>query len=206
VWTEAILSGISLGLVLALLIGPVFFLLIDTGISKGFKAAAFIAGGVVISDAFFVIIAYFSSTAIGFIKTNQSAIGMACGAILIAFGVITFLRKPVLKENVLHLPEYNGQHWKGFGKGFVLNFLNPFVLIFWLGVAGSLAGGQKHTNSFAVVFFVAALSTVFITDLLKAWGAARLKKLIRPVYLLWLNRISGAGLVIFGIRLIWKIL
>jgi threonine/homoserine/homoserine lactone efflux protein len=205
-WTEAILSGISLGLVLALLIGPVFFLLIDTGISRGFRAAAYIAAGVVLSDALFVLIAYFSSTAIGFIRSNQASIGIAGGMILIVFGVLTIIRKPVIRENVLHLPEYNGHHWKGLGKGFILNFLNPFVLIFWLGVAGSLAGGQTHETGFAIIFFTASLCTVFVTDLLKAWGAARLKRLIRPVYLLWLNRISGAGLVLFGLRLIWKIL
>jgi len=204
--SEAILSGISLGLVLALLIGPVFFLLVDTGIYRGFKAAAFIAIGVVASDALFVIIAYFSSTTIRFIETNQTLIGIIGGAILVLFGVITFLRKPVISGDQLSLTRDATHEWKGAGKGFALNFLNPFVLLFWIGVAGTLPQGKDVSVTYAIEFFMSALCTVFVTDLLKAWGAARLKKLIRPTFLLWLNRISGAGLILFGVRLIVKLL
>jgi threonine/homoserine/homoserine lactone efflux protein len=201
---EALLTGISLGLVLALLIGPVFFLLIDTGISKGFRASAFIAGGVIFSDALFVILAYFSSTATQFIQEQKQMIGFIGGAILVVFGIITILRKPVIHTDVLHLRTTNGDHIKGAWKGFILNFLNPFVLIFWMGIAGSLVAADKPQN-YAVPFFSAALATVFFTDLLKGWGAAKLKRLIRPSYLLWLNRLSGTALVLFGLKLIWKL-
>lgn len=202
--TEAVLSGISLGFVLALLIGPVFFLLVDTGIHRGFRAAVFIAAGVVASDALFVVIAYFSSTAIRFIQTNQTIIGTAGGLILIIFGLITFFRKPVISGEQLMIEA--GKEWKGAGKGFVMNFLNPFVLLFWIGVAGTLPAPGKASPFYAVEFFLAALGTVFATDLLKAWGAARLKKLIKPGFLVWLNRISGTGLVLFGFRLLAKLL
>lgn len=201
---SAMISGVMLGLVLALLIGPVFFLLVDTAISKGFSSAIFIALGVILSDALFVLIAYFSSTTIRFIQGNQMLIGVGGGLVLIIFGLINIVRKPVLKENVLHLD--NGGQWKGLAKGFLMNFLNPFVLIFWMGVAGSLAVQQKDSEAYPILFFSAALATVFITDLLKAWGAARLKRLIRPVYMRWLNVLSGLGLILFGLRLIWKLM
>lgn len=205
-WLEAVLSGISLGMVLALLIGPVFFLLVDTGISRGFRSAFFIALGVLASDALFVVIAYFSSTAIRFFNTNQVVIGVAGGLILIVFGLVTFLKKPVIHAERIH-PELVGTgEWKIAWKGFIMNFLNPFVLLFWIGVAGSLTAAKHATPVYAITFFVAALATVLLTDLLKAWSAARLKKLIRPVYLLWLNRVSGTGMMLFGIRLIWKLM
>ena len=200
---EALITGISLGLVLALLIGPVFFLLIDTGISKGFRASAFIAAGVICSDALFVLLAYFSSTATQFIQDKKQIIGLAGGAILILFGVITVFRKPVIHTNALHLQQ-DGVYLKGIWKGFILNFLNPFVLIFWMGISGTLVASDKP-DSYAIPFFGSALATVFFTDLLKGWGAAKLKRLVKPAYLLWLNRLSGVGLVVFGIHLIRKL-
>jgi len=86
-----------------------------------------------------------------------------------------------------------------------MNALNPFVLIFWLGVSSSLTTKQQLSSTYAIVFFGSALITIFATDLLKAFLAIRLKKLIKPSFLLWLNRLSGLGLMIYGVRMIVKL-
>jgi threonine/homoserine/homoserine lactone efflux protein len=93
------------------------------------------------------------------------------------------------------------------GKGFMMNTLNPFVLIFWLGlgVAGALHNGAIRSSREQALFFSMVIITVFGTDLLKAFLASRLKKLLTAQFLLWLNRISGIGLILFGIRLISKL-
>ena len=59
---EIILNGIISGIVLAFLIGPVFFLILSTSINKGFRQASFLATGVMLSDAMYIVIAYFGST------------------------------------------------------------------------------------------------------------------------------------------------
>ena len=58
---EDILTGIPLGFFLSFMIGPVFFVLIETSITKGFRAAMSFDFGVVLADIFFIAVAYFSS-------------------------------------------------------------------------------------------------------------------------------------------------
>jgi threonine/homoserine/homoserine lactone efflux protein len=48
--TESLLEGIELGLLLSMMIGPVFFALITTSMDQGFKQAAILAFGVLLSD------------------------------------------------------------------------------------------------------------------------------------------------------------
>ena len=52
---QAIQTGITLGLTLAILLGPVFFALIQTSISKGFLKGLFLAIGISISDSVYIL-------------------------------------------------------------------------------------------------------------------------------------------------------
>ena len=58
---EDILSGIPLGIFLSFMVGPVFFVLLETSALKGFRAALVFDMGVVLADIVFISIAYFSS-------------------------------------------------------------------------------------------------------------------------------------------------
>ena len=200
---EAIVSGISLGLVLALLLGPVFFMLINTSIKKGFTPAAYLAVGVMLSDALYIVIAYFSSTALNLIQTNKELIGLGGGLLLIVFGAVTIVKKADMEGDKLELPDDSKTYLIDTGKGFMMNMLNPFVLIFWVGVSTTLTVKDHLSPMHTYLFFGCALVTVLGTDLLKAFLALKLKTMIKPAFLVWLNRISGAGLMIFGIRMIW---
>ena len=91
-------------------------------------------------------------------------------------------------------------------KGFALNSLNPFVLVFWIGVITALNARQVASKSNLLLFFSAVLITVFSTDLLKAFLATRLKKIMTISVLTWLNRISGIALIFYGMKLIYDIL
>ncbi len=203
---EPIIAGVSLGLVLAMLIGPVFFILLNTSLKKGFVPAAYLALGVMLSDALFISIAYFGSTAIGSLQAHKQLIGLGGGLLLIGFGLSNLLKKkPTASEENPELPDDSRTLWIDTGKGFMMNTLNPFVLIFWIGVAGTLAVKDHYSTTHAIAFFTATLGTIFSTDLLKAWLATRLKRLISDQFILWLNRLSGLGLILFGLRLLFQL-
>ena len=89
------------------------------------------------------------------------------------------------------------------GKGFVLNLLNPFVWIFWFSavavVAGSMGGNKVNT----IVFFALILGTTLMCELLKAWGAAKLKVFFNPQRTTIMNRCAGILLVVCGIYFIF---
>ena len=58
---EDIQAAIPLGLLLSFMIGPVFFVLLETGATKGFRAGLVFDLGVIFADIIFLVIAYFSS-------------------------------------------------------------------------------------------------------------------------------------------------
>ena len=71
---QDILTAIPLGIFLSFLIGPVFFVLLETSAVKGFRAALVFDLGVVFADIVFILIAYFSSYKLIEILKNDPAI------------------------------------------------------------------------------------------------------------------------------------
>lgn len=55
---EVILKGIISGIVLAFLVGPVFFTILQTSIERGFGSGALVAIGVSLNDAFYITLTY----------------------------------------------------------------------------------------------------------------------------------------------------
>lgn len=203
---NAILNGILLGLVLAMLVGPVFFLLIDTSIKRGVLPAVVLSAGVVISDALFVVVTYFSSAALGTLRHFEREFGIASAILLVFFGILSIVKRPDIKSDSIEVVQAASPMYAYFLKGFFANMLNPFVLVFWLGVSGTLTAEGIHSDSHTVIFFLAVLLIVFCTDILKAWLAHRLRRILRPGILLWVNRISGLGLLAFGLQMLWKVM
>ena len=201
---EAVLEGIALGGVLALMIGPVFFLLINTSLKKGFTPAIYMALGVMLSDAMFITFAFFGSTYIRNFNMHNFIIGLTAGIILIGFGIVNLFKKPMVSAEALELPDDSKTFFIDTGKGFMMNTLNPFAFIFWMGVAGTMSVKESFTHFHLFVFFLITLLTIFTTDLLKAYLASRLKKIITANFLLWMNRLTGIALIIYGVRTIFR--
>ena len=203
---ESILSGITLGLLLAILLGPVFFMLLNTSIKKGFVPAAYLAFGVMLSDAFFILISYYGSSFVGLFNNHKDWVGLGGGVILIVFGIVNILKKKIETDQDPELPDDSKSLWIDTGKGFIMNSMNPFVLVFWVGVSGTIVAKDHFTPALTMIFFISTLCTVLFTDLLKAWLASRLKNFIKQSFLLWINRLSGVGLILFGCKMILSIL
>ncbi|MFM7054409.1 MAG: LysE family translocator [Bacteroidota bacterium] len=200
---EAIVSGVLLGGVLALLVGPVFFMLIHTSVKKGFFPAMMLSLGVIASDALFASITYLGSSTIANLKEMNSMIGITGGLLVIGFGIANLFKKPVVNAEQLDYRSTARGTMLELAKGFSMNSLNPSVLFFWIGVAGTWSIQDvegKHT----ALFYSSALATVFCTDLLKAWGACSIKKAVSSNFLIWMNRISGVILIGFGLAMIIK--
>lgn len=200
---EAIRDGFLVGMALTFLIGPVFFLLLSTSIDKGFKPGAHIAIGVMLSDALYILVAYFGSALMVGKEQYNYIFGIIGGAILIVFGIVNFFKKPSVNKNddVSNISKKDLFHFML--KGFAMNSFNPFVLIFWLGVASSISI-KNYNNLSTLLFYLAVLVTVLSTDLLKVYLANKLQKIITVPFLIWMNRISGTALVVFGIRILIK--
>ncbi len=200
---EVVLKGIASGLALALLIGPVFFTIVQTSIERGFMQGAFVAAGVSLSDTVYIALAYLGLSQA--ISGNHTQLYMAYvgGFILFAFGTYYLFVKSrrVLTFNTVNIKSTNPVRLVA--KGFIINGLSPMVLIFWLGMVSVATGEFGYTShSLAITFFSAIIATVFITDLIKAKLADQLRKLLTPRFIRVMNIVLGLAMVIFGGRLI----
>ena len=87
-----ILSGIPWGIFLSFMIGPVFFILLETSIIKGFRAALVFDLGVICGDIVFIGIAYLGSYRLIQSLKDKPALFIFGGILMLAYGIISFLQ------------------------------------------------------------------------------------------------------------------
>jgi threonine/homoserine/homoserine lactone efflux protein len=97
------IQAFSIGFLLSILVGPVFFILLETSITKGFRAAISFDLGVLLSDVLYILIAVMFMEQIKGLDTasNKMLFGFIGGTIFIIYGLFTFFKKPVVIENSL---------------------------------------------------------------------------------------------------------
>ncbi|HNP49141.1 MAG TPA: LysE family translocator [Bacteroidia bacterium] len=200
---EPVFSGFTFGLLLAIMLGPVFFALLQTSLHEGFKAGVHMALGVCISDATVIAICYFFAAQLNLMEQNKSVMGWIGGCLLIGFGIVNFIKKTKVKEVD---DDKKTVHAKFMLQGFLLNILNPAVLLFWLSVIGIVSLKENYTKNDQIAFFGSVLLTVLGTDLLKSFVANRIKNLLKQNVIVWVNRVIGCALIGFGIHMIWKVI
>jgi len=207
---DLILKGVITGFILSVMIGPVFFVLLETSIRKGIRAGIALDFGVFISDVIYILIAFLFYNEVKSLAEGQSKeIAKGIGGILfIVYGLFTFFKKP--KNVPLTVSkDREPSDWKEYRmlclKGFLLNLANPLVIFYWfsvlsLGDANHVAGWSTQTVLF--VFICIILLTFFSIDILKIVGAKQLRPFITDKLLQSLNHLIGIVFMVFGVVLL----
>jgi len=200
-------AAIPLGILLAFLVGPVFFVVLETAAIKGFRAAIAVDLGVIFADVAFILIAYFSTNKILTKIQDDPALFIFGGVILCSYGVISFIQE---KKNYNKLRDTSVEvinkhnYLMLFIKGFLLNFINIGVLGFWVSIL-IVVGPQLNMETNRIAYFFAiVLATYLFIDILKMLLAKRLKRKLTPKRTYILKRIISITMGVFGIFLILK--
>jgi len=200
-----IISGIGLAIALSFLTGPVFFALIKTSIEKGFLAGVALASGVILSDIIYVAITLFSTSYIDFENKYHIPIGIVGSIFLLIIGLFYVFKKVNL--NYQNVPKPRIKHAGYFLKGFLMCMLNPFILLYWISVTSGVYSLKGTLNSQQlIIFFGTILISLFGLDVLKAFYANKLRSKIKPVYIVKLNRIAGAIIIVFALKIIYSLI
>ena len=200
---EDVQAAIPLGLLMSFMIGPVFFVLLETSATKGFRAGLFFDLGVILADVFFLLIAYFSSFQLLENLSNQPGLYVFGGVILSVYGITMFFARPVNRHNPDLKPKKGG-YFNLFIKGFLLNFINIGVLVFWLGVIIVVGPSLDNDPNRIITFFSAMLGAYLCMDVVKILLAKQLKKKLTEDRIRLLKKGLGIILVIFGAVLVVK--
>jgi len=201
---DGLLYAAFYGFLLAFAIGPIFFTLIETSITKGFKAAVFFDLGAITSDIIFIFIAFFSTTMILEKVKDDPGLLIFGGAVLIAYGIISYIRtsKSFIKIVREHYAINTKKNLGGlFLKGFLLNFVNFGVLAGWIGTIIVAQAVTTHKNG-VVIFLFTVLVTLFLTDLLKITLAKKLKSNLTPRFIIKAKKTVSVLIIGFGVILL----
>lgn len=207
---ELIIKGIVTGFLLSIMIGPVFFVLLETSIRRGVRAALALDLGVLISDVLYILIAYVFYSEVSALSTgeNSGALKLAGGVLFLIYGTMTYIKKikEMKVDAVGKVIQKKGDYAMLTLKGFLLNMANPMVIFYWfsvmtLGDKGSTNTGD-HEGSSIILFLAIILITFFSFDLLKIFGAKKLRPLVTDKLLVSLNHLIGIVFAVFGVFLI----
>jgi threonine/homoserine/homoserine lactone efflux protein len=205
---ELILKAVVTGLILSIMIGPAFFVLLETSITKGIRAALAFDLGILISDLIYILIAYlfFQEVAALTQGENEGLLKIIGGLLFLTYGSIYFFKKPSMSVNGKFSNDLvqTRDYLMLFIKGLVLNLTNPMVIFYWFSVL-TLGAKSKYDDSIPVPMFIyifILLGVFFTIDFLKIMGAKKLRPFVTVNVLRSLNRFIGAVLFLFGVVLL----
>ncbi len=204
---EDIITGIPLGIFLSFLIGPVFFVLLETSAVKGFRAALVFDIGVVLADILFIAVAYFSSYRLILTIKNDPAIFIFGGISMLTYGIISFVKLKKVSKNVDEIAVdelIKKDYFSLFIKGFFLNFINVGVLMFWFMILITIGPKLELETSRMITFFSSVLLTYLLVDVGKILLAKQLRSKMTPSNILKIKKVISILLIIFGLTLMFQ--
>jgi threonine/homoserine/homoserine lactone efflux protein len=199
---EAIIKGIGFGLFMALSVGPTIFAVLKYSISYGYKAGIAYVLGVSLSDIMYLTIANVAAYFLVKATAYETQIGIAGGLLLIGMGIYGYKKKitPVRNTETI-VPIGAGGLLKISLSGFLMNSLNPGVIITWMGMTISVSAENLN---YRVAVFATTLIVVLGIDFVKVFAANKVRKLLTPRNIITLQRISALCLLGIGIFLVIK--
>lgn len=204
---QDILSGIPLGFFLAFMVGPAFFVLLETAAIRGFRAAFTFDLGVILADIVFIFIAYFSTSQLLRSIKDDPGLFIFGGGILTIYGVIAYIKtkRATYSQADFEVQKLKGKDYIGIAvKGFLLNFINIGVLGFWLGLLIIFGPTLEMEGSRLIVFFTTIIITYMVIDICKILLAKKLNKRLTPKRITLFKKGISILLIIFGIILILR--
>jgi len=202
---SALIQGIGIGLLLSILVGPIIFLLIQTGIERGFRAGIAAASGIWISDLIYMLLVLLSLDAIRRVTQTENFelyLGTFGGILLILFGLGMILSKPKASFKT----KTSSRSYLGlFIKGFSINTFNPFTIFFWISIISTTVVKNDWTSADTYAFLGGIILTIMATDSGKVIAAKYVRKWLTPHHIVLARRVSGSALLIFGVVLIGRV-
>ena len=201
---DDILAAIPFGIILAFTIGPVFFVLLETSATKGFKSALIFDCGVMLADILFILVAFYSTNRLLEKVKDDPSFLIFGGVLLVTYGIISFVKtsksfREIVRE--YHKVEIKKGYGKLFLKGFLLNFINIGVLLGW--VAFIVLGNSLTESKDGVVVFLSTILIVyFLVDLVKIAIAKKLKNKLTPRLIFKTKKIIALVILGFGVLLL----
>lgn len=196
---EAFSLGFFTGVVLSFGFGSVFFALIQDSIENGYQAGVKISLGVVFGDIILVAIAFLGTSFLPNIPNFGFYSRIFGSILLIGLGIFQFRKtKSISRIHDFKLARF----FYFFGKGFLLNVINPVNFISWMVISASLKS-YKYDIYDEMAFFSTCLAMIFIMESAFAIFAYKIKNKMNDRTIQIIKYISGIVFIGVGLKLIY---
>jgi threonine/homoserine/homoserine lactone efflux protein len=197
--TDAVVKGILVGLFMAVSVGPTLFAIIRYSLNFSYKAGLAFVLGVSVSDALYITVANLAASWLTYLEPYQKHIGFGGAVALISIGLAGLLRKLKPKRpSAAQIVISGGDFFKIWLSGFLVNTLNPGVLITWLGAVTITA---NTSGAYRFILFGTALVIILGIDFAKVFLADRIRLLLTVRKIIYVQRFSAACILLIGIAL-----
>jgi len=199
---HAILSGITLGFILIISVGPVVFTIIKQSLNNGRVGGFSFIAGVWLSDLVLIVLSNAFSELVTSLLEYRKLLGIVGSIFLITLGVFyVFFKKIKLRTEEGAVFRFRKREMaKIFSSGFLINTLNPNVFLFWLGTATAFA--SEYSFNQRILIFSICLLINMAADVFKVLMAGKLRSRLTLRNISLINKVSGTILIGFGVALL----
>lgn len=205
--TEAFIKGLGLGLILTLSVGPVIFTIIKQSINNGHRGGFAFAAGVWLSDLFLVVLSNMFTELVRQLLEFKKVIAYVGSGFLIGMGLyFVFFKKVNIRPTDLQdVPSLSTSDYaRTIVSGFLINSLNPSIILFWL--INATAFATTHDIGERIMIFGVCLIINIISDIIKVMMAGSIRERLTDRNIGHINKISGSILVFFGLALFYGVI
>lgn len=189
------IRGLIVGFTIAAAVGPISLLTIRRTLAHGRLYGLASGAGVATADASYAAIAAFGLTAItDLLVSGRVVLGVVGGAIIVLLGIRTLRSRPGEVARDTASPGL----WRGFGSIYALTMTNPLTILsfaaLFTGLGLVIGASFADATVLVLAVWIGSLAWWVVLTAIVAWARDR----VTPGALLWVNRLSGAALIVFG--------
>lgn len=197
---DAVIKGLLLGLFMAISVGPTLFAVIRYSMNHSYKAGVAFILGVSLSDIMYVTIANVAAQWLEVMNEHKTTVAYAGAALLIIMGAYGLLDKYKPKRPSTTPMNISGGHYlRIWLSGFLINTINPGVVITWLAAVTATTG---TSNWYRFILFSCCLGLILSVDFCKVFLADAIRRKLTLRRILYLHRISAGCIFAIGIALL----
>lgn len=203
---DVLFRGILFGLILSVLLGPIFVVIINTAIQHGRRAGIISCLGVWISDALFIVASYFFMNRLNMLMKGDSFkfwLAIIGGLLFCGMGVFYLMKKNTIDHETFEKKIKSKNDIGFFMSGFMVNTINPFTVFFWMTTMSTEVFNNNLSTADAGTFLIGILLMIVITDIIKVNLSGYIGKKMKPTVFQLFSKVAGIILLLIGVYFLY---
>ncbi len=192
---EFILAALVFGLTAGFQPGPLSIIVIQQTLTHGLKHGIKACLAPIITDGPIILAALFLLTQFKEFAVFINTLSLVGGLYLL------WLSLKILKLKEINFSNSSGMS-ASLATAIKVNLLSPYPYLFWFTVGGAYLARGSQAES--ITFVVVVLTTLVLSKMLIAWIASNFRSLLDSAAYLWLMRVLGGLLSIYGLLLLYQ--